>query len=193
MMCEGKITILAKLWKKILWNRAKHSTLWKHAKFHAILLICSYAGLLSSHFIMKENALLINPLWLLPGWFFLVSISSLKTFFLINRIKEDYSFYVRLDEKGVETKKQKTAWKDYKFYLEYDDYLEIHGPNKSISFLPKNLDTKEIVDYTKSLFLAVPVSTSSAMQMTLSSQANQNACLKSKLSRSLRRSLKNVV
>lgn len=148
-MCEGKITISAELWKKILWNRARVFTFWKHFKNSSIIAIYLYAGFISVGLITENKGILFNPLWLLAFFLLLVTYNFIRTYISIESIKEEYSFYVKLNEQGVEVSEKMIPWRDYEYFVEYEDYLEIHGPNKDISFLPKNVDTKEIINYAK--------------------------------------------
>ena len=148
-MCEGRITISTELWKKILWNRAKVFTFWKHLKNSSIIAISLYAGFVSVGLITNNKGILFNPLWLLAFWLLLIAYNFIKTYISINSIKEEHFFYVKLNEQGVELSEKMIPWGNYEHFVEYDDYLEIHGSNKDISFLPKNVDTKDIINYTK--------------------------------------------
>ena len=147
-MCEGQITIPAKLWKKILWDKIKIHTFWQQIKINTIISFSAYAGMVSVYVITK-NRLLINPIWILAIWGGLTLYHLLRIYISINQLKQGYSFYAKLDKDGVELSDQKIPWEDYAFYLEYEDYLEIHHHDKSVSFLPKNDVIQEILDYTR--------------------------------------------
>ena len=136
--------------EKILWNRAKSYTFWKYLKTNTIIILSLYAGLMTIFFLTKNKALQFNPLWLIVGWLLLLFYNILKTYFSIISITEDYRFHIKLNKNGVETEEGKKPWSSYLFYIEYDDYLEIHEKNEAISFLPKTEDLKEIIEYTMS-------------------------------------------
>lgn len=63
-----------------------------------------------------------------------------------------WSFYAELDHLGVTTRSPNEAryeWDAYTGYTEYDDYLQIAGPNGAISFLPKTPELFEVIEFTK--------------------------------------------
>jgi len=154
-MCESEITISADLLKIILWDRAKKYTLWKQFKTYTIIIFSGYAGLLSVVFLLKFTRLSFPfPLSMLLftfllTWVGLILFAFIRTYISIRSIKDGFSFYVKLNEDGVETSDQKIPWDNYVFYVEHDDYLEIHMTDKSITFLPKKDDIIDILDYTR--------------------------------------------
>ncbi len=154
-MHESEITISTDLLKIILWDRAKKYTLWKHFKTYTIIMVSGYAGLLSVVFLLKFTSLSFHfPLSMLlflflVTWLGLLLFAFIKTYISTHSIKEGFSFHVKLDEDGIETCEQKMPWEYYLFYVEHNDYLEIHTTDKSITFLPKNDEIIDILDYTR--------------------------------------------
>jgi len=73
----------------------------------------------------------------------------IQIYLTIRAIKEDYSFDINLNEVGVKIREERIPWEHYEFYIENDQYLEIHNKNKQISYLPKTNDIKELVDHLK--------------------------------------------
>ena len=69
---------------------------------------------------------------------------------------EDSSYDVKLDENGVyisnytiTLEPQQYSWNQYKYYIEYDDYLFIKLKNSGSSCLPKCKELSEVIEYAK--------------------------------------------
>ncbi|MEB8431043.1 hypothetical protein OO007_02310 [Cocleimonas sp. KMM 6892] len=99
---------------------------------------------------MNKDKTLLELIYISIGvWFILLSYRVLKIFLSIRAIKEDRSFYVSLNLQSVQISQKLTPWEHYKFYIEHDNYLEIHDIENNISFLPKTSDIDEIISFTK--------------------------------------------
>jgi hypothetical protein len=63
-----------------------------------------------------------------------------------------------VDDEGVVTyskaeREEKREWSWYKFYKEYDGYLELHDQEGNVAFLPKTEELSEAVAFTKTKVL----------------------------------------
>ena len=105
--------------------------------------------MLSIYILTKDKSLLELIYVSIGVWFILLSYRVLKIFLNIRAIKEDHSFYVSLNQQGVQISQKLTPWEHYTFYIEHDDYLEIHDIENNISYLPKTNDIDEIISFTK--------------------------------------------
>ena len=145
----AKITISAALAKKVFWRAYKYRLLWKHAKFYGVILLFGAGGFSTFQFIASGRVAFSGLYLLFPIWAVLIVFSYSKSYYILKNVNEGYSFDVKLDEEGVETSDQKISWDEYHYFVEFDEYLEIHGPKNSISFVPKTAELHDILEYVR--------------------------------------------
>lgn len=148
-MTEGKVTISADLWNIILSDRSKDYIFKKYLKTYTIVLLCFIAGVLSVYPFTKNDNLITFTYWFYGFWLISLVYKILRHHFKISTIKDEFSFYVKLDELGVTISEEHIPWEHYKFYIEHKSYLEIYDVNQKVSFLPKSNNLNEIINYTK--------------------------------------------
>ncbi len=148
-MHEATVTITARLWKKILLDRAIEHTFWKYLKTYTIILLTAIAGVVIIYFFNKDKSFLELIYWFCGFWFAMQIMTMIQIYIPIRAIKEDYSFKINLNEDGIKILEERIPWEHYQFYIEKDSYLEIHNRNQQISYLPTTNDIKDIIEYTK--------------------------------------------
>jgi hypothetical protein len=146
-MLQAKITISAELAGRAYWKAYKSSLLTKQVLESSVIILFTTLVLQVIEFKKRQFFDSVVPVLFLV-WIFSVLIRYLRLRQATLNIGAGYSFNAVLDDEGVEVSGEKTNWDAYVGYIEYDDYLEIHGPDRAISFLPKTEDLKEVVTLT---------------------------------------------
>ena len=104
--------------------------------------------------IYKSGNLIGIHLYVITG---LAFVASLYHYFdwlkQVSTNARDSELHVVLDDDGVILKDEadrRIEWSSYKYFKEYEDYLEITNSSGEISFLPKNNDLANVIIFTKS-------------------------------------------
>jgi len=147
-MCEATVNISTHLAKIAIWKTRKYHVLLKHMKFYALIIISLSSGYITIQYLFSESVTFIKPHIILLIWMVFVAYEYIRAYYILNKTDLAYSYDVKLSKNGVEVSNEKYPWDHYNFYIEFNNYLEIHGKDE-ISYLPKTTELQKIVEYTK--------------------------------------------
>jgi len=144
-MPKTKIILSKDLLKKIAWHQYKKRELKRKIRYWVVFILFFYLGVVSIGLLTKNYQIITKTWWALPLWGIFLLLSILKSYFITQSINEGYEFDVVLDEDGVtfmnedsEKKRDFKSWKEYAYFVEHDNYIEVIDNNKQVSFLPKD-------------------------------------------------------
>ena len=125
------------------------------AYYYAIRLMIVWLAVATADAVWGERDLApIHAVALALIWLGITTYEYVRWYTDLDKKTESWEYDAEVDDDGAVThskaeREEKRAWNSYKFYKEYDDYLELHDQDGNVAFLPKTEGLSEVVAFTK--------------------------------------------